>query len=149
MTAPGTWTTTASRCVVDVCDPYVPLAFPVGDDDEGTWLLAPGPGDVIPVLGEAAPDLRRAARAAVESWDWSDMLVVTDDPDDPRLVDPGLAHRLFLGQPEQLADQIAATTAVLTTETAVASDLTILVDRHGASLHPLGRVVRPTSSRRP
>ena len=38
---------------------------------------------------------------------------------------------------------VAAHTAVLTTETAVASDLTVLVDRHGASLHPVGRVIRP------
>ena len=128
---------------VDACEPYVPLAFPVGDDDEGTWLVAPGPGDVLPVLGEAAPDLQRAARATVESWDWSDLVVVTDDPDDPRLVNPGPAHRLFLGRPDLLPEGIAAAIAVLTTENAVASDLTILVDRHGASLHPLGRVVRP------
>jgi hypothetical protein len=128
---------------VDLCDPYLPLAFPIGDDDEGTWLLAPGPGDVIPVLGEAAPSLRRAARAAVESWEWADMLVVTDNPDDPRLVDPALGHRLFLGRPDQLAERVAAAASVLTTETAVATDLTVLVDRHGASLHPLGRVVRP------
>ncbi len=127
----------------DVGDPYIPLSFPVGDDDEGTWLVALGPGDVVSVLGEVAPDLQRAARAAVESWDWSDQLVVTTDPDDPRLVDPVLAHRLFLGGPHLLRGEIAATTAVLTTETAVASDLTVLVDRHGASLHPLGKVVRP------
>ena len=47
---------------IDPCDPYLPLAFPVGDDDEGTWLMAPGPGDVVPLLGEGAPDLQRAAR---------------------------------------------------------------------------------------
>jgi DNA-binding SARP family transcriptional activator len=128
---------------VDHCDPYVPLAFPVGDDDEGTWLVAPGPGDVLPLLGEAALDLRRAARAAVESWDWSDLVVVTDDPSDPRLVDPAPAYRLFLGRPDQLPEEMAPAIAVLTTENAVASDLTVLVDRHGASLHPLGRVVRP------
>jgi DNA-binding SARP family transcriptional activator len=127
----------------DVCDPYIPLAFPVGDDDEGTWLAALGPGDVLSVLGEVAPDLQRAARAAVESWDWSDLVVVTNDPDDPRLTDPGVAHRLFLGRPDLIREEIAATSAVLTTENAVASDLTVLVDRHGASLHPLGRVVRP------
>jgi DNA-binding SARP family transcriptional activator len=128
---------------VDFCDPYVPLAFPVGDDDEGTWLLAPGPGDVIPVLGEAALDFGRAARAALESWEWADTLVVTDNPADPRLVDPALGHRLFLGRPGQLAEPVAAAASILTTEATVATDLTILVDRHGASLHPLGRVVRP------
>jgi DNA-binding SARP family transcriptional activator len=133
----------ALESALDLEDPYLPLAFPVGDDEEGTWLVAPGPGDVIPVLGEAAPDLRRAARAAVESWDWSDLVVVTDDPGDPRLDDPTQAHRLFLGRPDVLSASIAARTAVLTTETSVASDLTVLVDRHGASLHPLGRVVRP------
>ncbi len=128
---------------IDVCDPYAPLAFPVGDDEEGTWLVALGPGDVLPVVGEAAAGLQRAARAAVESWDWSDLVVVTDDPDDPRLVDPAVTHRLFLGRPDLLLSGHGAVTAVLTTDTALASDLTVLVDRHGASLHPLGRVVRP------
>jgi DNA-binding SARP family transcriptional activator len=128
---------------IDPCDPYLPLAFPVGDDDEGTWLMAPGPGDVVPLLGEGAPDLQRAARAAAESWAWSDEVVVTDDPQDPRLVERAVGHRLFLGRPDLLAVDVAAHTAVLTTETAVASDLTVLVDRHGASLHPVGRVIRP------
>lgn len=128
---------------IDPSDPYLPLAFPVGDDEEGTWLMAPGPGDVVPILGERAPDLQRAARLAVESWDWSDAVVVTDDRDDPRLVDPAMGHRLFLGRPDHLGVELAAHTAVLTTGTAGASDLTVLVDRYGASLHPVGRVVRP------
>ena len=128
---------------IDVCDPYVPLAFPVGDDDEGTWLVALGPGDVLSVLGEAAPDLQRAARAAVESWDWSDLVVVTTTPTTPVSSIPPWPTGSSSGGPTCSERKSPRPRAVLTTETAVASDLTVLVDRHGASLHPLGRVVRP------
>ena len=38
--------------------PFFPIVFPIGDDDEGTWLVPLGPGDVPALLGEpAAPDL--------------------------------------------------------------------------------------------
>jgi DNA-binding SARP family transcriptional activator len=122
--------------------PYAPLVFPVGDDDEGTWLLALGPGDVLPLLGESAPSLLRAARLAAESWAWSDVVVVTEDPDDPRLerrTDPVL----FFGDPAALPPGIAHHVAVVTTATVAATDLTVLVDRQAATLHPVGRVLRP------
>ena len=134
----------------DVFTPYVPLAFPVGDDDEGTWLVALGPGAVVPVLGEAAPSLLRSARVTAPAWAWSDMLHVTDDPDDPVLRHPSIAaggqmarRSLYFGDPASLPADVARHTAVVTTATVGASDLTVLVDRMGATLHPLGRVVRP------
>ena len=38
---------------------------------------------------------------------------------------------------------MARHSAVVTTASVAASNLTILVDRQGATLHPMGRVVRP------
>jgi DNA-binding SARP family transcriptional activator len=129
--------------------PHLPVVLPIGDDDVGTWLVPLEPGDVLPVLGEAAPALWRAARAAVASWAWADTVLVAEDPDDPGLrsevtADPLLARRvLFCGDPSSLPREIAARCAVVTMAPAAASDLTVLVDRRGATLHPMGRVVHP------
>ena len=125
--------------------PAVPLALPVGDDGEGTWLVALGAGDVLPLLGESSQSLLRAARSAVSAWDWSDMILATDEPNDPGLRSPaggGAPYRIFFGDPRTLPAD-AAHTAVVTTATVAASDLTVLVDRKGATLHPMGKVVRP------
>ena len=133
----------------DAFTPYVPLALPVGDDAEGTWLVALGPGDVLPLLGEAAPSLLRAMRAAAGAWAWSDMIAVSDDPDDPaaRLAVPTVQrrtrHHLFFGDPASVPPDMAQHSAVVTTASVAASNLTVLVDRQGATLHPMGRVVRP------
>ncbi len=134
---------------VDVFYPYVPVALPVGDDDDGTWLVAVGPGDVLPVLGESAPALCRAARSALEAWTWADMVTVADDPADPRLAESA-AHDpvtsgpcVFFGSPDTLTSAQARRAAVVTTAAVAATDLTVLVDRRGATLHPMGRVVHP------
>ncbi len=65
--------------------PYLPVVLPIGDDADGTWLIPLEPGDVLPLLGEGAPALWRAARAAAGSWAWSETILVTEDPEDPRL----------------------------------------------------------------
>ncbi len=129
--------------------PYLPVVLPIGDDGEGTWLVPLQPGDVLPLLGEAAPDLWRAARAAVGSWAWSETILVTEDPDDSGLraeaaADPMVARRvLFCGDPARLPPGAAARCAVITMAPVAASDLTVLVDRRAATLHPMGLVVRP------
>ena len=129
--------------------PYVPVVLPIGDDAEGTWLLPLEAGDVLPLLGEAAPGLWRAARAAVGAWAWADTVLVTEDPDDPDLrseiaADPLVARRvLFCGDPGALPPGAVTRCAVISLQPVAASDLTVLVDRHGATLHPMGRVVRP------
>ncbi len=133
----------------DASSPYVAIALPIGDDEEGTWLIALRPGDVLPLLGESAPELARSARSAASAWAWSDMVLVTEDPDDPDLgtLGPrgpvGARHGLFFGDPASLAAPAAGSCAVVTTATVAATDLTVLVDRRGATLHPTGRVVRP------
>ena len=129
--------------------PYLPVVLPIGDDAEGTWLVPLEPGDVLPVLGEAAPALWRAARAAVGSWAWSETVLVTEDPEDAALraeaaADPLLARRLlFCGDPATLPAGVAARCAVVTMQPVAASDLTVLVDRRAATIHPIGQVVRP------
>ncbi len=133
----------------DATFPYLPLVFPIGDNAAGTWLVPLHPGGILPLLGEAAPALWRSARAAVASWAWSESIVVTEDPDDPRLraevaADPLVArHILFCGNPASLPPQAADRCAVITMEPRAATDLTVLVDRQAATLHPMGEVVRP------
>jgi DNA-binding SARP family transcriptional activator len=133
----------------DLSFPYLPIVLPIGDDAEGTWLVPLEPGDVLPLLGEAAPALWRAARAAAGSWAWSDTILVSEDPDDAALraeaaADPFLARSvLFCGDPASLPAGVAARCAVVTMEPVAATDLTVLVDRRAATIHPMGRVVRP------
>jgi DNA-binding SARP family transcriptional activator len=122
--------------------PYAPIVFPVGDDEEGTWLVVLGPGDVLPVFGESAASLLRATRAAAESWAWSDLVLITDDPADPGL-ELRAAPALFFGDPGVLRPDVARHIAVVTAEPVPATDLTVLVDRQAATLHPVGRVLRP------
>jgi DNA-binding SARP family transcriptional activator len=133
---------------VEGCEPLAPIALPIGDDDEGTWLATVDAGGVLPIFGESAPDLVRAARTAQDSWLWSDSVLVTDDPDHSALS----AHRgggtpespvLYFGDPKRLQPDILPEVAVVTTAMAAGSGVTVLADRHGASIHPLGRVVRP------
>jgi DNA-binding SARP family transcriptional activator len=121
--------------------PALPVALPVGTDDEGTWFITLRPGEVLPVLGESADALCRAARAGQEAWSWSDLVAVTDDPTNTALWETEWA--VFFGDPKSLEPRVRDTAAVVTTASAIPTDLTVLVDRHGASIHPLGRLVRP------
>ena len=60
--------------------PWLPVLLPVGTNDDGTWLVPIGPGDCVPVIGPEADALVRTMRMAVESWAWSELVMVTDDP---------------------------------------------------------------------
>jgi DNA-binding SARP family transcriptional activator len=131
--------------------PHLPVVLPVGDDDEGTWLIPLGPGGVLPLLGESGPMLWQTARSVQESWSWADQVLVTDDPDEPAraLSQPAATGPattppvLFFGDPTHLSREVADQTAVVTTAAVAATGVTVLVDRHGASIHPVGRLVRP------
>ena len=134
----------------DLAAPYVPIVFPVGDDEEGTWLVALGPGHVLPLLGTEADALERSVRAAAGAWAWADTLVRHRRRHRSRNCCP--RRRPTHGSrgtccssetPARLPPLVAARTAIVTTANVGASDLTILVDRHGATIHPLSRVVRP------
>jgi DNA-binding SARP family transcriptional activator len=76
-------------------------------------------------------------------------VLVTEDPHDPALraetlADPSIARRvLFCGDPAALRPEAVGRCAVVTMEPVAASDLTVLVDRRAATLHPMGLVVRP------
>ena len=135
--------------VHDLSLPYLPVVLPIGDDADGTWLIPLEPGDVLPLLGEGAPALWRAARSAAGSWAWSETILISEDPEDPAIrsevaAEPALARRvLFCGDPLSLPAEAAPRCAVVTMAPVAASDLTVLVDRRGATIHPMGRVVRP------
>ena len=133
--------------------PCFPVVLPVGEDDDGTWLVPLEPGDCLPFVGEAAGALWRAARSAQEAWAWSDLVLVTEDPrvvvDEVRLQGdsaqpPGDAPPiLFFGDPADLPSGLAQRVSIVTLSQASGSDLVVLVDRRAASIHPLGRTVRP------
>jgi DNA-binding SARP family transcriptional activator/LysM repeat protein len=133
--------------------PYFPVVLPVGEDDDGTWLVPLEPGDCLPFVGEAAGALWRASRSAQEAWAWSDLVLITEDPgvvrDEVRLQGgdapaPGDApHILFFGDPADLPPELAPKVSIVTLSQASGSDLVVLVDRRAASIHPLGRTVRP------
>jgi DNA-binding SARP family transcriptional activator len=124
--------------------PQFPVVLPIGDDEEGTWLVPVGPGRVLPLLGEGGLALWRAARPVQEAWAWGDAVVVTEDPAEAArasaLIDTAV---LYFGNPVSLPPEVAGGVAMVTTSTVAASDVSVLVDRHGASIHPLGRTLRP------
>ena len=145
--APGTFSSVlAGR-------PLLPVVLPIGEDDRGTWLVPIGPGCTLSLLGEDAPGLWRAARPVQEAWSWADTVLVTEDAlvatgevqlrgdgDEPGGDTPQV---LYFGDPAELADPVARRVSIVTLTYAPSSDVTVLVDRRGASIHPLGRTVRP------
>ena len=132
--------------------PYLPIALPIGEDETGTWLVPLQPGNCLPLVGEAAQDLWRAARRVQEGWSWAERVLVTDDPavvqsEVELLSNDGMSPNdqqiLFFGDLQLLSIEQQQKVATVTTGNARASDVTVLVDRHGATIHPLGRTVRP------
>ncbi len=84
------------------------------------------------------------------AWAWADTVVVTDDAGDPDIAVRGggrptaRAARAVLRRPRRAATaRRRAHGDRHHRRRRRASDLTILVDRHGATIHPLSRVVRP------
>ncbi|HEY1733070.1 MAG TPA: LysM peptidoglycan-binding domain-containing protein, partial [Acidimicrobiales bacterium] len=167
----SSWRLPASLELADVgrgshrSTPWLPVLLPVGTNDDGTWLVPIGPGDCVPVIGPEADALVRTMRVAVESWAWSELVTVTDDPsqvpDDPSASaagppveatltvvywpedGPPRPRVLFVGDPASLSASAAARCSVVTTLPVTATDLTVTVDATAASLHPLGVTVRP------
>jgi DNA-binding SARP family transcriptional activator len=138
----------------EVDRPYFPIVLPIGDDADGTWLLPVQSGTCLPIMGPAAGNLCRAARCVQEAWSWSDMVCVTDDPSvasreaqryasDPAAGEHDELPVLFFGDPAALPATTLSRVAVVTTFIATATDLSVLIDRHGASIHPLARTVNP------
>jgi DNA-binding SARP family transcriptional activator len=131
----------------DLDRPALPIVLPIGEDDLGTWLLPVHPGACLPLLGPAGSDLWRAARRVQEAWAWSPMVTVTDDALVAEravlLNGGGELPILFFGDPTHLSPEARAGVSVVTTSDAPATDVAVLVDRLGASIHPLGRIVRP------
>ncbi len=132
--------------------PHLRIVLPIGEDDAGTWLIPLEPGTCLPLVGEAAGDLWRAAQRAQESWAWADMVMITEDPRivarevellSQSEVSTDTLQLLYYGDPTSLSDSQAQMVAIVTQSAALATDITVVVDRSAASLHPLGRTVRP------
>ena len=132
--------------------PFLPIVLPIGEDQDGTWMIPLTRGGCLPLVGEESDDLWRAARRVQEAWAWADLVVVTEDPmvvarevalldhDDPSADD---VEVLFFGDPASLSDAQRTRVAIVSASVAAPSDVTVLVDRNAASIHPLGRTVLP------
>ena len=134
----------------DLSFPHLPIVLPIGDDAEGTWLVPLGAGRCAapPRRGGAGAMARRArGRSRI-------LGLVRDDPRERgsgRRGAPGRGRGRsvagpvgpVLRRPGVAPAGVAARCAVVTMEPVAASDLTILVDRQAATIHPMGRVVRP------
>ncbi len=129
------------------------MVLPIGEDESGTWLVPVQPGNCLPILGEAADALLRAAIPVQEAWTWADGVLVTDDA---TMVERELQWQadgtapsvdgqqiLFVGQPDQLSLKSRQRVAIVTTSNSYASDVSVLVDHRLASIHPLGKTLRP------
>jgi LysM domain len=133
--------------------PLFPIVLPVGEDEHGTWLVPLGPGACLPLLGEDAAALWRAARPVQESWSWADRVLVTEDPliasaeamvwGDHEEAGAEMPQVLYFGDPAMLHDAVARRVSIVTLSHAPASEVTVLADRRGTSIHPLGRTLRP------
>ncbi|MGH8980992.1 MAG: hypothetical protein ACRDWE_08230 [Acidimicrobiales bacterium] len=128
--------------------PWCPVVVPVGDDEDATWLLPIPLGTCLAVLGPLAAKLADAMRMSASSWTWSDALVVTTDPatvaDTLDMTYAASApHVLFVGDPRTLRAGARARCSVLTTESSVEAEVSVLVDRRGATVHPYGVTLRP------
>ena len=133
--------------------PLLPIVLPVGEDDRGTWLVPVGPGCTLPLLGEGASALWRAARPVQEAWSWADRVLVTEEAlvatgevllhDEGGELGADSTHVLYFGDPAELPDAVAQRVSIVTLAHRPASDVAVFVDRRAASIHPLGRTVRP------
>jgi DNA-binding SARP family transcriptional activator/LysM repeat protein len=136
-----------------VAEPFFPIVLSIGDDDDGSWLVPLRPGMSLPIMGPGGEHLWRAARRVQEAWSWADMVFVTEDPvvaarEAQRYSSTETSHDdfpiLFFGDPARLSAATLPLVSVVTiSPTAAATDLSVLVDQHGASIHPLARTVRP------
>ena len=134
----------------DPCFPFLPMVLPVGDDEEGTWLVAArSRATSCPSSARRPRRSGAAARGAAGSWAWSETVLITEDPDDPALraetaADPSIARTCSSAAiPLRCLPAAVGRCAVVTMDPVAASDLTVLVDRQAATLHPMGLVVRP------
>lgn len=133
-------------------DPWVPTLLPIGDNEEGSWLVPVEPGTCLPVLGPATEALVAAMRLATANWPWSDLLTVTDDPAvaqrwassaAPAEAVIERARLVFFGDPTALSPTTGSACGTVTTLPLPATSVTVTVDENAASLHPLGITLRP------
>lgn len=134
--------------------PWIPALLPIGDDEDGTWLIPVQSGTCVAVAGAAADELVTAMIVIAKGWDWSDDLIsITSDARSAmrqlrrrgQIGDQGRFRQVvFVGDPGQLdADSRSRCGIITTRDVAASTDLVIVVDQRAATIHPIGRTVRP------
>jgi DNA-binding SARP family transcriptional activator len=127
--------------------PWLPVALPVGDSEEGTWLVPVAPGSAVSVLGPEAKRMVSTMRRCAEGRSSLRASVVTHEPRRVReAMAAGTAQEggvLFVGDPEDLTLDARHACGILTTRATRQSSVTVVVDERVATIHPLGVSTRP------
>jgi hypothetical protein len=132
--------------------PWIPILLPIGNNEDGTWLVGIPPGGCVSVLGPSASSLMSAMTLMADGWAWSGRLVVSSDPSRASsIIDADGAGRsgpdaqtvLFIGDPNAIDPKARLLCSVLTKSSDVPADTIVVVDDRSATLHPSGISVRP------
>jgi hypothetical protein len=130
---------------------WLPLLVPIGDDQNGTYLLHLDPGEVVSIEGPGRQSMMRSWTAALVSWPWAEQVAVTQSLTEAEALAP-----LYVGQatPDErgtvflLGDPAGLTDAARTTIAAVVAGPSVggrhivaLPDR--VVLEPSGIALRP------
>ncbi len=143
-------------CAPEATDatPRFPVLLPIGENDAGSWLVAADPGTSIAVVGPLRDELIDAmSMAARELMPTTDLILTPGEgalegrgysplPDPRSGAAPDLPVLCF-GPSEDLTAAQQACCVALTTSLRSPTDLTIVVDRRGATIHPFGIALRP------
>ncbi len=130
---------------------WLPLLVPLGDDQNGTYLLHLDPGEVVSIEGPARQSMVRSWTAALVSWPWAEQVAVTESLDEAEAlaplyvgqVTPDERGTVFLfGDPADLTDAARMTIAAVVPGPSVGGvHIVALADR--VVLEPSGIALRP------
>lgn len=132
---------------------WLPLLLPVGDDEDGTYLIHVGPGEQVGVDGEGADGMLRAWSAAARAWPWAEQVPVAANAEDAVRLVPLFRDQVtpvergtiaYFGDLAEL-DATAVTTVAVASRTSEHTGFQVTADGEVAKIEPWGVVVRASA----
>jgi hypothetical protein len=130
---------------------WLPLLVPIGDDQNGTYLLHLDPGEVVSIEGPGRQSMMRSWTAALVSWPWAEQVAVTQSLAEAAALAPLYVGQstpdergtvFLLGDPSGLTDSARTTIAAVVGGPSVGGrHIVALPDR--VVLEPSGIALRP------
>jgi DNA-binding SARP family transcriptional activator len=130
---------------------WLPLLVPIGDDQNGTYLLHLDPGEVVSIEGPGRQSMVRSWTAALVSWPWAEQVAVTQSLDEAEALAPLYVGQVtpdergtvfLLGDPAGLTEPARMTIAAVVPGPSVGGrHIVALADR--VMLEPSGIALRP------